>query len=294
MLIDWFTVLAQALNFLILVWLLKRFLYRPILNAIDVREKRIAAEVADANTKKAEAQKDRDAFEGKNKVFDEQRGALLAKATEEANAERERMLAEARKSVEALKINQRAALQADTANLKQALCRRVQDEVFAITRNVLGDLASSSLEERMVGVFVRRLDLLDATAKRTLGEAISKTAGAGVVSSAFDLPDAQQVTILKALNDTFATEVHVRFETTPTLISGIELTAGGQKLGWTMAGYLAALNQSVDDALKLPSSTPASESTPTSVSESVPAPAPAPVPATSPDQPLSSAASKTT
>ena len=48
MLIDWFTVGAQVLNFLILVWLLKRFLYKPILNAIDAREKRIAAELADA------------------------------------------------------------------------------------------------------------------------------------------------------------------------------------------------------------------------------------------------------
>ena len=57
MLIDWFTVGAQALNFIILVWLLKRFLYKPILNAVDAREKRIAAELADADAKKAEAQK---------------------------------------------------------------------------------------------------------------------------------------------------------------------------------------------------------------------------------------------
>ena len=66
MLIDWFTVGAQALNFLILVWLMKRFLYKPILNAIDAREKRIAAELADADAKKAEAQKERDEFQSKN------------------------------------------------------------------------------------------------------------------------------------------------------------------------------------------------------------------------------------
>jgi hypothetical protein len=57
MLIDWFTVGAQALNFLILVWLMKRFLYKPILHAIDAREKRIAAELADADAKKAEAKR---------------------------------------------------------------------------------------------------------------------------------------------------------------------------------------------------------------------------------------------
>jgi len=57
MLIDWFTVGAQALNFLILVWLMRRYLYKPIINAIDAREKRIAAELADAAAKQAEAQK---------------------------------------------------------------------------------------------------------------------------------------------------------------------------------------------------------------------------------------------
>jgi len=79
MLIDWFTVGAQVLNFLILVWLLKRFLYKPILHAIEEREKRIAAELANADKKKAEAQKERDEFKHKNEEFDQQHAALLSK-----------------------------------------------------------------------------------------------------------------------------------------------------------------------------------------------------------------------
>ena len=66
MLIDWFTVAAQALNFLILVWLMKRYLYQPILNAIASREQLISGELKDADTKKAEAQKERENFEHKN------------------------------------------------------------------------------------------------------------------------------------------------------------------------------------------------------------------------------------
>ena len=52
--INWFTVIAQVINFLILVWLMKRYLYKPVLNAIDEREKKIAAQLADAEAKKAE------------------------------------------------------------------------------------------------------------------------------------------------------------------------------------------------------------------------------------------------
>src|SRR5580692_8977983 len=101
MLIDWFTVGAQALNFLVLVWLMKRFLYRPILDAIDAREKLVAAELADAAAKKAEAQKERDEFQHKNEEFDQQRAALLSKAADEARTERARLLDDARKAADA-------------------------------------------------------------------------------------------------------------------------------------------------------------------------------------------------
>src|SRR5450755_2815503 len=101
MLINWFTVGAQALNFLILVGLLKHFLYKPILTAIDAREKRIAGELADAATKKTEAQQERDAFQRKNQEFDQQRAGLLSKATDEANAERARLIDEGRQAADA-------------------------------------------------------------------------------------------------------------------------------------------------------------------------------------------------
>src|ERR1700691_1252318 len=101
MLIDWFTIVAQALNFLILVWLMKRFLYKPILDAIDAREKRIANELANADAKKAEAQKEHEQFQHKNEEFDKQRAALLSKAADDAKAERPRLLDEARKAADA-------------------------------------------------------------------------------------------------------------------------------------------------------------------------------------------------
>ena len=165
MLIDWFTVGAQALNFVILVWLMKRFLYKPILHAIDTREKRIAAELADAAAKKAEAQKERDEFQRKNEELDQQRAALLKKATDDANAERQRLLDEARQAADALSAKRQEALRTDAKNLSQAIRRRTQQEVFAIARKALTDLATTSLEERLGEVFTRRLRELDGRTK---------------------------------------------------------------------------------------------------------------------------------
>ncbi len=250
MLIDWFTVAAQALNFLILVWLMKRFLYKPVLDAIDAREKRISTELASANAKKAEAQKEHEEFQQKNTEFDQKRAALLSKATDEAQAERQALLADARKAAEAASSKRREALQAEEQNLHQAISRRLQQEVFAIARKALSDLATVSLEERLGEVFTRHLREMDGKSKEALGDALRTSLEPGVLRSTFDLPAEQRAAIQNALNETFSAEVRVRFETAPDLIGGVELTASGQKVAWSIAEYLASMQRGVDELLK--------------------------------------------
>lgn len=250
MIIDWFTIGAQTVNFLILVWLMKRFLYKPILNAIDVREKKIAAELADANTKKTDAQKQRDEFENKNKEFDEQRAALLNKATDEAKAERQRLLDEARKAAGDLSAKQQETLRNEAHALHQAIGRKTEQEVFAIARKTLRDLAGASLEERMGEVFIGRLREMDSLAKEDLGIALKTASAPALVRTAFDLPGEQRAEIQKALNEIFSSEIHLRFETAPDLIGGIELTTNGQKVAWSITDYLASLEKGVGELLK--------------------------------------------
>jgi F-type H+-transporting ATPase subunit b len=229
---------------------MKRFLYKPILNAIDEREKRIATELANADKKKAEAQKESDEFKNKNEEFDQQRAALLSKATEEAKAERQRLLDEARQAATALSSKRREALRDEELNLRQAISRRTQQEVFAIARQALTDLATVSLEERLGEVFTRRLREMSGQAKTGLAESLRTASEPALVRSTFDLPVEQRAAIQNALNETFSAEIHIRFETSPDLISGIELTTNGQKVAWSIADYLLSLEKGVDELLK--------------------------------------------
>jgi len=255
MLIDWFTIAAQALNFLILVWLMKRFLYKPILNAIDAREQRIAKELADAEAKMADAQKEREAFKGKNKAFDEQRDALMSQASQEAKAERQRLLDEARQAAEVLHAKRQDAMEREQQSLNDEITRRTREEVFAIARKTLTDLAGMSLEERINEVFRRRLRELDGEAKEGFARILKTSSDPVLVRSAFELVSGQRATIQQALNETFSAQIQVRFETAPDVISGIELTANGQKVAWSIADYLTSLEKRVNELLKEPSKT---------------------------------------
>ena len=248
MLIDWFTVAAQALNFIILVALLKRFLYRPILAALDAREQKIAAELADAAHQKAAAIVERDQFQQKNGQFDQQRKELFDQAVQAANTERLRLFAEARSAAESFQASYRATLQNDAQNLNQAISLQTHQEVFAIVRQVLTDLASANFEDQLIQMFINRLQALDNTAKTSLLAAISSV-DALVVRSAFALSASQRTAIKQALDTCLITPVTIRFETAPELISGIELVANGWKIAWSIADYIASLEQCVGKLL---------------------------------------------
>ena len=250
MLIDWFTVIAQAVNFLILVWLMKRFLYQPILKAIATREQRIAAELADADAKKAEAQNEREEFRRKNAEFDQQHAALLDQATAEASAERQRLFEAARNDADGLRARQQDKLRNEYQSLHEEIARRTQVEVFAIARKTLADLAGASLEAQMVEVFVQRLRELDGEEKARLASALQSASDPVLVRSTFELAAAQRARIESAVKETLAAESQLRFELAPDLVSGIELIMQGQKLAWSIADYLASLDKSVNELLK--------------------------------------------
>ncbi len=251
MLIDWFTVVAQAVNFLILVWLMKRFLYRPILDALDAREQRIAGELADADARKAEAATEREEFRRKNDEFDRQRAAQLSQAAEEAAAERRRLLGDAHKEADDLRARLQDMIGGEYQNLHAEIARRTQAEAFEIVRRALSDLAGASLEERMVDVFVRRLHQLDSAETQRLAPMFSSADATILVRSAFDLPAALCTAIEEAIRTNFAARAPIRFEVTPNLTSGIELITEGQKIAWSISDYVSSLEQDVNELVKV-------------------------------------------
>ena len=251
MLIDWFTVGAQLLNFLILVWLMKRFLYQPVLDAIAAREQKIAAELADAAATKAQAHEQRTEFQKKNQAFDEQRAALLIEAKAAAKAERERLRAEAHEAADAARAQRAKAQLADAQQLHAEIAQQTQQQVFDISRRALGDLAGVGLEQRACEVFIERLQILKGPALATLASALQGVSDSkpALLRSAFELPQAQRTAIQAALENAFGQSIALKFETAPELVSGIELTAQGQKLAWNISEYLSALSSDLQAKL---------------------------------------------
>ncbi len=249
MLIDWFTVIAQAVNFLILVWLLKRFLYTPILNAIHEREEKIKSKLEHAENELAEAKEEKAEFHRKNEKFEQRRESMLSEATEEADTLRRRRLEEARKEAEALRKQLEASFREEQENLSREIVERTQREVFAIAQKVLSDLASAKLEEHITDVFLRQLREMEKAEKESLEAALIRSPRDTVVRSAFEIPAGQRRKVETALTQIAGTNIELSFEKTPRLIGGVTLTAGGYKVSWSIKDYLRSLESMIGELI---------------------------------------------
>ena len=248
--ISWFIVIAQIINFLVLIWLMKKYLYKPILSAIDDREKKIAAQITDAKAKKAEAKSEQDEFNKKNQDFDQQKKDMTEKAVAEANDQRNKLLDEAKTEAAALKDKQEKESKQAQQDLHDRLAKKTEQEVFAVTRKTLADLAGLSFDEQAVKVFIKRIDELDETARKPFIEAFKSDKGPIRVQSAAELPEKQQNAIEQSINKVLGAKPRLEFKTSPELIGGIELTANGYKLSWSIAEYVNDFEKSVAGTMK--------------------------------------------
>lgn len=243
--VDWFTVIAQILNFLILVWLMKHFLYKPILNAIDEREKKIAEALSDADEKRKEAKEAHEIYQKKNEAFEQMREDLIKQTKDEIEKERQNLLKEAHQAADELTRKREVRLQNDAIQLSGTISSWTKKEVFDIARKTLRDLGAISLEERLTAVFIQHLEDMNGIAKEIFLKAIEATTTPAELRSAFELPEDQKNQIEEALSKHFMPDIPLKYEVAPHLISGIELSVNGRKISWNIEDYLTTLEEGV-------------------------------------------------
>lgn len=249
--IDPFTFVAQILNFLILLALLRRFLYRPVLAAVDRREEEIASRLRAAARQREEAEAEAGRHRELQAGLEAKRTELLRRAEEEAAARREELRREAREEVEQVRESWRESLRRQREDFLGLLRARMSRHLFEGMRKALGELADAELEGRVVEVFVRRLRELTTGEREGLADAVRESGGRVRVRSAFPLPEPRRRAIAEVVEGWGTEEdLELHFEEVPELGVGVELVAGDRRVGWTAASYLRELEAEAVELLE--------------------------------------------
>jgi F-type H+-transporting ATPase subunit b len=243
-LFDWFTVFAQIVNFLILVALLKHFLYGRILRAIDSREDSIKARLAEAEQNLHQAELEKQDFQKRLHELEDARDAMLSQSQQDADRKRLDLMKKAREEISALEERWRADLERERTALFQDIRGRAAGEILFVVRRALHDLACCDLDQCAARVFLNKLASMEVGAwKELAGQAI-------VIRSASELPQEIQQKIEEILTQQAVVPVVLRFEKASSLGWGLELRANGRKIAWSAEGYVDALEERLRDALE--------------------------------------------
>lgn len=265
--IDWFTYVAQIINFLILVALLYRFLYGPIMRGMAAREEAIAARFREAETATTRAREEADRYRRLEDELTRRQEELLAQAQAEADSRRKQMIQEAREEVETMLARWYEGVERE----QHAFLENARDHLAAslvkTTRRALADLADEELEYKVVDHFVEHLRHLPDYERHALiaSAAAGRRAGEDdvVIRSAFAMPYAKRQQIIDALQELVVTdatvagaprparaddEINVRFDVNPGLICGIEMLVHDRRVAWSVRDYVAAVQHDLSRA----------------------------------------------
>jgi F-type H+-transporting ATPase subunit b len=239
--IDWFTFVAQILNFVILLFLLKRFLYRPVLDAIAQREQGIREQLDDARRKEEKAEAEGQALREERAELESRRDGLLEEAEREAAERRQELAEEVRAHADRVRQDWRESLRRQRQSFLQELRRRMGEETVQVAAQALRDLADAELEDQVIRVFLERMRAMEEEARDEFSAALAEASGRVVIRTAFPVPSERRDDIEDAVRAWAGTDVDLHFEDDPELALGIEMRAGDRKVGWSVSSYLDGL-----------------------------------------------------
>jgi len=239
--VDWITVLAQIVNFLVLIWLLKRYLYRPILNGIDAREAEIAERMSAASLAEEKAEATEAEYIEQIATLHANEMAMTDSARQKAEAARDILLADAQELFEKERTDWKAHLELEGHKYIADLHKTGASALLSLTRKALDDLADETLEERIVAHVATRLapmsdELLKAASGAT--EAIATTRD--------PLPDTARERLIADMHNILP-NITLRFEIDTTQSLGLILRMGGAQVAWTIDTYIDGLDAILEE-----------------------------------------------
>ena len=247
--IDWVTVAAQIVNFLVLVWLLQWVLYRPLTRALEAREEEVGRSLREAEVARRSADAEALAHRTALQELEATRQSRLAAADKEAEAMRATLTEQARGEVAGRRAAWQAQLDGEKAAFLDSLRRRAGEAFVTLARRALADMADEDLLDRLAHMLARRLAALEPEAKEQLRSAVTHGDRPRILSS-FPLSGEAQASIKAALEAEIGQVVTIDLGLDPDLTCGVVLAIGSRRVGWTLAEHLDMLEEEVGRVLE--------------------------------------------
>lgn len=233
---DFYTFIWTIINFCVLLWLLKRFLYKPVLNAMERREHEVQRRLKDAAEAKAAAAHQREEYESLVKNFEAERSDKLQKVKEEMDNLRDNLMKDVKKEGDFKRNELKKSLDRAKTDAEKAWARNWLQTLAKQTDKVLRSLSDTSLDTALFNTFMNRL-----TVEPDFGTAFRESGGRITILTSFDLSDTQKNDLKWKLSELFSQEITPDYQKNEEI--GIILSCGYYLLRWTIDAMTERLTE---------------------------------------------------
>ncbi len=248
--VDFVTLAAQVVNFLILVAILWFLLFKRVLKAMDERENRIASRLDDADKRAKETEKEREALRKKHEELEDKRDSMMSKMRDEVESERKKLQKKAREEVEEQQKKWEAAMQSRQERIISELRRKAALEAVELSSHILRDLANDDLQKRSIERLFARLGETEEKDGEEIRNLLREKGKSCVVAAPRELKESDRKKVESGLSDIAGGEIPIQYDVDPNLVMGLEIRVDGKRLTWAVPDYLDRVSQKIEKALQ--------------------------------------------
>ena len=240
--INWVTLIAQILNFLILVILLYFVLFRKIIQVMDERQKRVETQLNEAKMSRQKADQDKAILEKEKEQMQQQKSVLLTKLHDEVSVQKEALIKKSQEEVDEKRKAWESEINSQKEQFFQTLRKMAGESGLLISRQVMKELADSDLQQLIEKSFVQKLNVfLESQKPQDFGESAR-------IASAFPMSESTLHQINDILKKSQGKTIGIETRLSPELLLGVELTMGSTKIAWNVEERLQKLHEKMDSA----------------------------------------------
>jgi len=224
--LNWSTFVLEIINFLILVWILKHFFYKPVLNVIARRRNGIEKTLNDANSLHEDAEALRVQYENRLAEWEKERQAAHTSLDKEIETERARRM----EALQTMLGEEQEKARVIEQRRQEASRLRAEETALAqgaqFSARLLSLAAGPELQHRLLDLLMKELTSLPPERLSTLRDAAGKTADGILIASAHPLDDDTRLSLERTLGSALAITAPFHYEQDKELLAGLRVTMG--------------------------------------------------------------------
>ena len=224
--LDWVTFTLEIVNFLVLIWILQHFLYKPVMQTIARRKAAIDQTLADAKTRQADAENLERRYQDRLTVWEEEKARLRMQAETEVEAERTRRMAVLEQTLVREQEKHRALEQRQLSAQRQKLEHAALAQGAQFAAHLLARLAAPDLERRLVQMVVEDLPKLPEDIAQSVRQARPNSGYQVDVASAFPLAPAERDALERGLRAVTGADSATAYSVDAQLLAGLRVAVG--------------------------------------------------------------------